>query len=112
MDGGFTKSAINGATITVGTLTANSNEQGYFTLANVPVGQRVVNITMAGYLSVQRVIQVVQGENVHIPTFTGPSPRSSRSTARAAATPPPATGPSPSRRTPSSTPTAIPTPAT
>lgn len=69
VDGGFTKSAINGATITVGTLTATSNEQGYFTLANVPVGQRVVDITMAGYLSVQRVIQVVQGENVHIPNI-------------------------------------------
>ena len=57
VDGGFTKSVINGATISVGTLTATTNEQGYFTLANVPVGQRVVDITMAGYLSVQRVIR-------------------------------------------------------
>ncbi len=64
---GFSKSAISNATITVGTLSTTSNEQGYFSLANVPTGQRVVNIAQAGYLSVQRVVQVVSGENVHLP---------------------------------------------
>jgi Carboxypeptidase regulatory-like domain len=67
VDGGFSKSAISNATITVGTLSTTSNEQGYFSLANVPTGQRVVNIAQAGYLSVQRVVQVVDGENVHLP---------------------------------------------
>ncbi|MDO8892712.1 MAG: carboxypeptidase regulatory-like domain-containing protein [Sulfurimicrobium sp.] len=69
VDGGSVKSAISGATITVGTLTTTSNEQGYFSLANVPVGNRVVNIAQSGYLSVQRVVTVVAGENLHIPNI-------------------------------------------
>jgi hypothetical protein len=73
VDGGSVKAAISGATINVGTLTTTSNEQGYFSLANVPTGQRVVNIAQPGYLSVQRVVTVVEGENLHIPNIYLPA---------------------------------------
>ena len=63
---GGAKSLMSGATITVGTLTTTSNEQGYFALSNVPIGDRVVHIVNDGYLSVHRVVAVQEGVNVHM----------------------------------------------
>ncbi|MBA4378794.1 MAG: hypothetical protein C0395_09135 [Gemmatimonas sp.] len=65
--GGITGVAISDAMITVGTLSTTTNRQGYFSLADVPTGQRLVNIARAGYLSVQRVVRVIAGDSVQLP---------------------------------------------
>lgn len=67
VDGGYTEAALSDATITVGTRSTTTDEQGYFSLAEVPTGQRVVNIARTGYLSARRVVRVVTGEDVHLP---------------------------------------------
>jgi hypothetical protein len=65
VDGGA--KSLAAATVRIGSLTTTTNEQGYFTIPDVPIGQPVVDVSQAGYMSVQRVVTVLSGQNVHLP---------------------------------------------
>jgi hypothetical protein len=63
---GGAKDYLNSATVSVGDLSTTTNESGYFSLSSVPVGTAVLNISRDGYLSIQRVVTVIEGQVVHL----------------------------------------------
>jgi len=54
-----TKLAICGATVTVAGLTAETNEDGYYQILNVPGGDRVFEAAKTGYLTGRKTVKVV-----------------------------------------------------
>ena len=46
----YNNAPINGATVTVGTLSTTTNAAGIYTLYNIPVGTKTANYTATGYL--------------------------------------------------------------
>jgi hypothetical protein len=63
---GGAKAPIDGALVEVGNLSATTNQDGYFSISSVPAGSALVDITLAGYLSVHRVVDVLEDQNIHL----------------------------------------------
>lgn len=57
--------ALAGATVSVGTLKATSDEQGHFELTNVPVGSATVRAERPGYEPAEATVKIVAGSNTH-----------------------------------------------
>lgn len=60
------RAQVTGAQVTVGDLSTNANEQGYFVLSNVPVGDHQLVVALDGYLTFQRGITVIEGQTTHL----------------------------------------------
>ncbi len=61
-----TRWPINGAVISAGGESTVTNQDGFFVLAQVPVGEQVVAVAMEGYMATFRTVTVVEGETVHL----------------------------------------------
>jgi hypothetical protein len=61
------KSPVENATISVGSATTTSNQDGFFILAQVAEGERTVEVSMAGRMSTFRRVDVVEGQTTHLP---------------------------------------------
>jgi len=56
---------FDGATVTTGNRTTTSNEDGYFVLTEVPVGETLLGASATGHMSTFRVLTVADGGSYH-----------------------------------------------
>lgn len=59
--------AVGGVNVSVGDRTVMVNEEGWFSIDNVPASDRaLVTFSKAGYVSTQKVVKVVGGDNTYL----------------------------------------------
>ncbi len=60
------KAPLANVLVTVGGKTGTSNEQGFFTVADVPVGDHVASLARAGYMTTYRNVTVEGGQTTYL----------------------------------------------
>ena len=63
-------SGLGGATVSTGTHTTTTNEDGYFVLTAVPEGSALVSFTGDGFMSTFRMAEVLGANAAHFPDIT------------------------------------------
>lgn len=59
--------AIGGAVVSVADKTATTNEEGWFSISNIPASERtLVTFRKTGYVSTQKTVKVVAGDNTYL----------------------------------------------
>ena len=61
------RAPLDGVTVSAGGVSSQTNQDGYFVLAQVPEGERIVDVELDGWMASFRVVTVREGRTTHIP---------------------------------------------